>query len=184
MPKTASTGKLREQAIVDHRLCARTAFFGRLEDEDDRAVKLAMLGEMSRRAEQHRGMSVVAASVHLAVVLRAMLEAVELLNRQRIHVGAQADRAMSVAAFQYADHARFAQPAMGFDTPRLQAFRDQISRRRFFVTEFGVSVDRSSEGLNFAVSGLDFGDQFHDGVMMRLCLAMRGIRSVRFRPAR
>lgn len=68
--------KLREQAIVDHCLGAGAPFFCRLKDEHDRAVKLAVLGQMPRCAEQHRGMSIMAARVHLAVVLRAMIEAV------------------------------------------------------------------------------------------------------------
>jgi hypothetical protein len=38
-----------------------------------------------------------------------------------------------------------------------------------------MGVDGSSKVLNFAVSGLDFGDQFHDGVVMRLCFGLRGI---------
>ena len=60
--------KLDEQAVVDHRLRARTAFLRRLEDEHDRAVELSMLRKVTRCSEQHGGMSVVAACVHFSVI--------------------------------------------------------------------------------------------------------------------
>jgi hypothetical protein len=45
------------------------------------------------RRQQHGGVAVVAAGVHLAGVLAGMREAVELLHGQGVHVGAQADGA-------------------------------------------------------------------------------------------
>jgi hypothetical protein len=43
-------GKLDEQAVVDHRLCAGSAFFGRLKDKYDRSIKLTMFREVASRA--------------------------------------------------------------------------------------------------------------------------------------
>ena len=54
------------QAVLDHRLAAAAAFLGRLEDDDRGAVEIARLGEVARGAEQHRGVAVMAAGVHLA----------------------------------------------------------------------------------------------------------------------
>ncbi len=57
---------------------------------------------------------------------------------------------------------------MHFDAPVAEAFRNQVGRLSLFVPQFGMCVNGSSEGLDFAVSGLDFGDQFHGA----LCFAV------------
>ena len=59
-------GPAVHQAVLDHRLAAAAAFFGRLEDDDRRAVEIARLGEVAGGAEQHGGVAVMAAGVHLA----------------------------------------------------------------------------------------------------------------------
>ena len=51
-------------AVLDHLVAAAAAFFGRLEDDRDRAGEIACLGEILRRAEQHGGVAVMAAGVH------------------------------------------------------------------------------------------------------------------------
>jgi len=60
--------KLVEEALLDHRRGAALPLFGRLEDEMHRAVEVAGLREMARRAQQHRRMAVMAAGMHPAVV--------------------------------------------------------------------------------------------------------------------
>ena len=95
MPYTASIGKLLEQAVFDHAARAGAAFFGRLENQVDGAVEIAVRGQVVRRAQQHGGVAVVAAGVHLAGVARRVGKAVDFLHGQRVHVGAQADGARS-----------------------------------------------------------------------------------------
>ncbi len=85
--------ELLEQAVFHHAARAGAAFFGRLENQVDGAVKVAMTRQIVRCAQQHRRMTVMAACMHLAGVARRMVKCVEFLHRQRIHVGAQADRA-------------------------------------------------------------------------------------------
>ena len=80
-------------AVLHHRLAAGAALLRRLEDDDRRAVEAARLGEVFCRAEQHRGVAVMAAGVHLARRLRRPGLAALLVDRQRIHVGAQPDDA-------------------------------------------------------------------------------------------
>ncbi len=80
------------QAVLDHGLAAGAAFFRRLEDHHRRAVEIAGLGQIARRAEQHGRMAVMAAGVHLAGDGRGIGLAGRLLDRQRVHVGAQSDR--------------------------------------------------------------------------------------------
>jgi hypothetical protein len=59
---------------------------------------------------------------------------------------------------------------MSFNAPGLKRSGNEIRGCGFFVAQFRIGVDRSSKGLNFAVSGLDFGNQFHDGSDIALVL--------------
>ena len=78
-------------AVLDHRAAAAAAFLGRLEDDHGGAVEIARLGEVLRGAQQHGGVAVMAAGVHLAGRLGGVGQAGRLVDRQRVHVGAQAD---------------------------------------------------------------------------------------------
>ena len=78
-------------AVLDHLAAAAAALFGGLEDHHGGAGEVARLGEIFRGAEQHRGVPVMAAGVHLARVGRAVREVCLLIHRQRVHVGAQPD---------------------------------------------------------------------------------------------
>ena len=84
-------GKLLEQPVLDHGACAAEAFFGRLEDEMHGAVEIARLGEITRRAEQHGGVAVMAAAVEASRNGRTPAQVGVFFHRQRIHVGAQPD---------------------------------------------------------------------------------------------
>ena len=100
-------GETLEQAILDHLARPASAFLGRLEDQVDRAIEITVLRQVLRRRQQHGGVAVVAAGVHLARVSAGMVEGVELLHGQRIHVGAQADgpaTGTTVAPVHDADH--------------------------------------------------------------------------------
>ena len=100
------------QPVVEHGLGAGAALFGRLEDHHRGAGEIARLGEIARGAEQHGGVAVVAAGVHLARHRRFVRQVVRLLDRQRVHVGAQADDlvGLALAAVDDADHAGAAEP--------------------------------------------------------------------------
>ena len=128
MPNTASTGNSLNNPSSIIALRARPAFLGRLKDEHDRAVELAVFGEVLRRAQQHRGMAVVSAGVHSSFVLRAMFERVEFVDGQRVHVGTQADGARAVPRFKTPTTPVFPKPAMYFDAPSFEIFGDQFRR--------------------------------------------------------
>jgi hypothetical protein len=70
---------------------AAPAFLGRLEDQHGRAGKTAGLRKVFRGTEQHRGVPVVAAGVHLAGRGRAVGKVRPLRDRQGVHVGPQSD---------------------------------------------------------------------------------------------
>ena len=79
------------QPVLDHRGGAGAALLGRLEDHDRVAGEIPGLGEIARRTEQHRGVAVMAAGVHLARRLGGVGQIGRFLDRQRVHVGAQPD---------------------------------------------------------------------------------------------
>ncbi len=81
-------GEALEQPLFDHFAPAALALLGGLENEGDRAGEIAMLGEIARLAEQHRGMAVVPASVHLPWNRRPVRAAGNLLDIDRIEIGA------------------------------------------------------------------------------------------------
>src|ERR1700753_1625488 len=58
--------KTIHQAVLDHRVGAGTALFRGLEDHHGIAGKIAGLGQVARRAQQYRSVTVVAAGMHLA----------------------------------------------------------------------------------------------------------------------
>ena len=98
------------QPVLDHRGGAGAALLGRLEDHDGVAGEIPGLGQIARRAQQHRGVAVMAAGVHQARVLGGVRQVGLFLDRQRIHVGAQPDHleialAGGLAALDHADHA-------------------------------------------------------------------------------
>ena len=62
-------------------------------------------GEDLRRAEQHGGVAVVAAGVHQPGVPGAVGAVPQLLDAERVHVGAERDRAAGGAAAQRTDDA-------------------------------------------------------------------------------
>jgi len=76
------------QSVVEHGLAAAAAFFGGLKDDDGCPREITALREIARRSEQHRGMTVMAASVHLARRRRSVGQIGRLLDRQGVHVGA------------------------------------------------------------------------------------------------
>jgi hypothetical protein len=57
-----------EDALFEHQPGAALVFLGRLEDEMDGAGEVARLGEVFGGAEQHRGVAVMAAGMHAAIM--------------------------------------------------------------------------------------------------------------------
>ncbi|MDY0933878.1 hypothetical protein SOM63_00205 [Pseudomonas viridiflava] len=61
-----------------------------------------ILREVLRRAEQHRGMTVMAARMHDTGVAGGVGDGIDFLDRQRIHICAQANGAGRRSAFERA----------------------------------------------------------------------------------
>ena len=148
-------GEVFHQAVVDHRLGARAAFLGGLEDDDRRAREVAGAREIARGAEQHRGMAVMAAGVHLAGNAGAIGQVGRFLDRQRVHVGAKADGALALALapLDDADDAGLADRGPDLVAAELaQTFGDEIGSARQVVEKLGI-------GVQIAPPSLRVGDQ-------------------------
>ncbi len=138
-----------EQAFLHHVLAAALVLLGRLEDEVDGAIEAALVAQSHQRlgrAEQHRRVAVVAAGMHLPLVFRAVRKAVEFGQRQRVHVGAQADGAGAAAAGQPGDHAGAGQAAMHLDADGLELGGDDIGGALLVKSQFRVGMDVAADG--------------------------------------
>ena len=143
----------REQAIPQHRLRPAQALLGGLEDEVDGAVEGPGFRQVLSRAQQHRGVAVMAAGMHQAGVLAGVRQVGRLLDRQGVHVGAQADGGLAVAVAQHADHAGLADAAMHLDAPFLQLLGHQVGRAVFLHADFRMGVDVAPYGGEFRLIG-------------------------------
>ena len=142
------------------------ALFRRLKDHDRVAREIPRLGEITGRAEQHRSMPVMAAGVHLARRPGGVSEICRLLDRQRVHIGAQRDYldiafGRRLAALDDADDAGAAETCRDFVAAEFpQALRHECCGAMHVVQQFGVLMDIPAPGLNI---GLQIGDAVNDG---------------------
>ena len=91
-------GKAFEKAVGNHGRRAALPLLGGLEQKHHGAVEIRVFGQMGRRTQQHGRVPVVAAGVHPPRVTGMMVEIVLFLDRQRIHIGTQADGTTAVAS--------------------------------------------------------------------------------------
>src|SRR5256885_2428359 len=86
---------------------------------------------------------------------------VTFLNRQRIHVRAQADHLLAGAVADYANHAGLSHAAVHLDAPGGEFLRDNVAGAVFLETQLGVRVDIAADCLDFALKLHDAVDQVH-----------------------
>ncbi|MNQ80524.1 hypothetical protein D3C85_955090 [compost metagenome] len=140
-------GEAVQQAVGEHGLGAALAFLGRLENQVQGAFEAAGGRQVARRAQQHRGMTVMAAGVHAPGVAAAVGQAGGFDDGQGIHVGAQAQGAVGAAVAQHADHTGAADAGMHLEAPFHQQACHQGGGALFFEAEFGVGVDVLAQRL-------------------------------------
>ena len=121
-------------------------------------------GKVTRRAQQHRRVTVVTASVHLARRGRFVGTLRRFRHGQRIHVGTQSDGARPVADFERADHTGPGQAAMNGYPRLLEIPGDDIARPNLFEPEFRMGMQiapqRREEGQ---IVGNRLGDVHRSG---------------------
>ena len=55
-----------KETVINHRLSPGATFFGRLKNDQNRTIKSTAFNEMSGSAQQHGGVTIMAASMHFA----------------------------------------------------------------------------------------------------------------------
>jgi hypothetical protein len=155
-------GEAAEEAVLDHLARAAAAFLPGLEDEVQRAVEVAMPGEVLGGCQQHGGVAVVTAGVHLSGMPRSMLEGVLLLQGQGVHVRAQADGARAGALAQGPDQSGAADSGGDFVTPAGEFLRDHLRRAMLLEAQFGMGVDVPPYGSDLRLQVQNSLCQQHD----------------------
>ncbi len=143
-----------EQPVVEHHLGTACRLLGRLKNEMNRAAELAVLSEMPCRAEQHRRVSVVAAGVHHAFRLRAMRELIRFVQRQRVHVCAQAD-ARAGAVCERPDDSSSRQPFVHLQTKRAQPVGDECRCAVLVKRQLRMRVQIPAPSDELVTTGFD-----------------------------
>ena len=139
-------GKTLEQAVGHHGLSAavEAAFFRRLEDQVEGAREPARGRQMLGRAQQHRGVAVVAAGVHAAGDRAGIRQAGVLLDGQGVHVGAQAQAFRAIAQTQLRHQACLADATCDLIAPLLQLVGDQVGGLVFGEGQLGMPMDMAA----------------------------------------
>ena len=156
-------GKTGDQPVLHHGLGAGAALLRRLEDHHRGAGEIARLGEVFGRSQQHRGVAVVAAGVHLAGHRRLVRQAGLLLERQRIHVGAQPHHlAAGLAAADDADDPGAADARHDIVAAKtLELFRNRGRRAVHVVEQFRIRMHLAAPGGDLVVQVGDAIDDRH-----------------------
>src|SRR5262249_53065174 len=135
-----------EEPLLHHDATAAKPFLGRLKDEMDLAGEIAMLAEVARGAEQHRGMAVVSAGVHFPGYFRGIVEPRRLANMQRVEIRPEADRALAgPRALQRADEAGLGDSLGDVDAPGAKFVGHQPRRTTFLEADFGMTMDVAAD---------------------------------------
>ena len=157
-------GELVKQPIFDHFAGAATAFFGRLKDQVNGAVKVSIFRQMFGGRQQHGGVTIVATGVHLALVFAGMRKGIELLHGQRIDVSPQAHAASAratIAAVHDAHDTGGAHAAVNGNTPIRQLLGHHIGGSHFLKAKLRVGVDIFTNGRNAGCVGEERVDELH-----------------------
>ena len=156
--------ELLEQTLLDHHPRAALVLFRRLEDEPDGAGEIARLREVLGGAEQHRGVPVMPAGMHLSGNLRAVLEVVLLFDMERVQIGAEPDRRpLPARAGERAHHPGPGEAAMDIDAELGQAVGDELRRPMLLEGGLGMGVNIAAPPRHLLVELGDAVDDRHAG---------------------
>ena len=91
------------QPVGQHSERTLAPFFRRLEDKAHGTVEPTFLGKEFCRSEQHSRVTVMAAGMHRAGILRAVVLRPLFGDAQGVHIGPERDGPVAAAAFERAD---------------------------------------------------------------------------------
>lgn len=122
-----------------------------------------------RGGQQDRCVAVVTARVHGLRDGARVRQAGGLLDRQRVHVGAQAERAIRRAAPQLAHHAGAADTRRHVIAPLGELAGDQFRGARFSEAQFGMRVDVVANRNEFVLGLAQFGEKLGESLRHSSC---------------
>ncbi|MCY1407004.1 hypothetical protein D9M68_505190 [compost metagenome] len=134
-------GEQAEHALVEHAPGAGTAvtFLGGLEEQMQGAAPAAFAGQFAGRRQEHGGMPVMAAGVHLAGNAAAPGTATAFLDGQGVQLGAQAEgRPLAVA--QGSDHGGAGQIQVQLVAPLAQVLDHLAAGGELLEAQLGLGV--------------------------------------------
>ena len=141
-----------EGALPDHErrpalLALRRPLLGRLEEKDHGAGEARpQAGQHLGRAEEHRGVRVVAAGVHDALRLAAEGQVARLVDGESVDVGPQRDDTAGTAAAEDPHDARLRHGVAHLETEGAQPLGHQAARALLAVAQLGVRVQVTAHG--------------------------------------
>ena len=91
-----------------------------------------------------------------------MRKGVDLLYRQGVHVGTQADGTVSVAVTDHAHHTGGTDAAVHLNAPLRELLRHHLGRAIFLKRQLGVRVNVTPHRGNVGSIGQNVVDHFHD----------------------
>src|SRR5579875_529203 len=107
-------------------------------------------------------MSIVPAGMHLAVNSRAILDFVQFIYRERVHVGANGNSFCSrptCASAQQPDNARFSNARLYLQSQSTQTLRHNAGGAHLFKGEFGMFVQVATHRHHIGNEFINFGFQ-------------------------
>ena len=151
-----------EQVIVDHLPTAAATLLGRLEEQVGGTGEVASFGQIARGTEKHGRVPVMAAGMHATGRARRPRRAGGLLDRQGVHVRAQADRRTGTAPTYDRDDASAADTGVNLVTADgAQLLGDERSGLVLLETELGPLVQVASPSRELVVVLGDAVDDRH-----------------------
>ena len=135
-----------EQSFVHHLPRAAMPLFGGLEEEVDRAVKIAGPAQLLRGTQQHGDMAVMAAAVKSARRRAGIRQVGLLLDRQCVHVRTQPDAAPRRPVAQHADHPGPPDPLMHLQPQRPQLLGDPPGGAVLAKPQFRMRMNVAPKG--------------------------------------
>ena len=139
-------------------------FLARLEEQADfTGWAVGQLVEHLGDAQQHGGMGIVPAGVHQAGCARFIRHIVRFLNRQRIHIGADADRRAPFADARH--HAGFSHADFNLDAHFAQRIRHQPRRPLLLEAELGMHVNIAPPGDQLIFQRFGFFQHRHRSIL-------------------
>ncbi len=144
-----------QHPILDHLPAATHHLFRRLKDEDDRAIEISAFGEQLCRTQQNRGVAIMAAGMHDALVLRCIVDIGHFLDRQCIELGAQRDSLAAVSFGQRRNDGGPADIGVHGKAECLEFCSNEGGGFMLGKTEFRIGMDVLAPGNDL---WCDFGD--------------------------